>query len=55
MELYFHEILKVKKLILLDIQMLIGMEISKIEEAQLVISIKYLVLKSHGARESNLW
>lgn len=35
--------------------MLISMDIRKIKEAQLVISFKYLVSQSHGARESNLW
>lgn len=37
------------------IQMLIGMEIKKNEEEQLVIFLKYLVPQSHGARESDMW
>ena len=55
MEYYFDETLKEKKLWLLVIQMLIGAEIRKIEEALLDISFKYLVPQFHGARESNLW
>lgn len=53
MEFYFDGILKEEKLQLLVIQMLIGVEIRKIKEAQLIISFKYLVSQSHGARESN--
>ncbi|XP_050920414.1 uncharacterized mitochondrial protein AtMg00810-like [Lathyrus oleraceus] len=55
MEFYFHKILKAKKLRLLVIHMLIGVKIRKIEEAHLVIFFKYLVHRSHGVRESNLW
>ena len=55
MKFYFEETLKENKLQLLSIQMLIGGEIRKIKEAQLVIYFKYLVPQSHGARESNMW
>lgn len=55
MEFYFDKTLKANKIWILVIQMLIGVEIKKIKEALLYISFKYLVLQSHGARESNIW
>lgn len=54
MESYFDKILKENKLRLLATQMLIGVEIRKIEEVQLVISFKSLVPQSHGVRKRNL-
>ena len=55
MEFYFDETLKAKKQQLLVFQMLVGVEIRKIEEVQMAISFKSLVTQSHGARKSNMW